>query len=46
MTSWIGAIANTHPQHWAIAKQQGCRDMTKTAEIAASVRRPILAHET
>ena len=35
MTSWIVAIANTHPQHWAIAKKHGFWDMTKRAEIAA-----------
>ncbi len=35
MTSWIVAIANTHPQHWDIAKQHEFWDMTKRAEIAA-----------
>lgn len=35
MTSWIVAIANTHPQHWKIAKRHGFWDMTKKADIRA-----------
>jgi len=33
MTSWIVAIANTHPQHWKIAARHGFWDMTKRVDI-------------
>lgn len=35
MTSWIVGIADTHPQHWDIAKRHGFWDMTKFADISA-----------
>jgi hypothetical protein len=33
MTSWIVAIANTHPQHWDIAASRGFWDMTRRVDI-------------
>lgn len=33
MTSWIVAIANTHPQHWKIAAHHGFWDMTRRVDI-------------